>query len=88
MPKTERLNLRLSDEDDRLIRRAAEVTHRNMSEFVLGSAREAAQQTLADRMSFELDHAAWQEFNALLERPVSPDKRRLARLLAEPDRFE
>ena len=88
MAKTQRLNLRLSEEENALIRRAAEASDSSVSEFLLASAREAAARTLADRRRFELDERAWAEFVDRLDRPVSPLKQRLARLLAEPDRFE
>jgi uncharacterized protein (DUF1778 family) len=47
-PKTrsERFDARLSPDDKQLLDRAAELTGRSLSEFVLTSAREAAQRTI------------------------------------------
>lgn len=86
-PKTERLNLRLSAEDDRMLRRAAEVQHTNVSEFVIRNARLAAEHVLADRTLFSLDEERWTEFVVRLEQPPVR-KPELAALLAEPDLFE
>ncbi|MEX2195729.1 MAG: DUF1778 domain-containing protein [Thermoleophilaceae bacterium] len=85
MAKSARLNLRLSDQDEALIRRAADAAQATKTEFVLASAREAAQRELADRTSFELDARAWDEFTELLERPVSSSKPGLRRLLGGSD---
>lgn len=84
--KDSRINVRLAPSQAALIRRAAEVGNKSLSEFVIGSAAAAAEQVLADRRWFTADEAAWQAFEALLERPVVY-KPRLAELLAEDDRF-
>ena len=57
-----------------------------MTDFVLDSASIAAEQALADRRWFQLDAEAWDNFQALLERPVI-FKPRLAALLAQEDPF-
>jgi len=44
--RTERFDARLSAADKRLLDRAAELTGRSLSEFVLTSAREAAERTI------------------------------------------
>lgn len=44
--RSERFDARLSAEDKQLLDRAAELTGRTLTEFVLGSAREAAQRTI------------------------------------------
>jgi uncharacterized protein (DUF1778 family) len=44
--RSERFDARLSAADKQLLDRAAELTGRSLSEFVLGSAREAAQRTI------------------------------------------
>ena len=48
--------------------------------------RGAAIDVLADRRMFAIDDAAWGEFLAVLDRPVS-HKPRLAKLFAEPSVF-
>jgi uncharacterized protein (DUF1778 family) len=55
-----------------------------MTDFVLDSASNAAEQVLADRRWFLLDEDAWTAFSDALERPVVV-KPRLQALLAEAD---
>lgn len=77
-----RLNIRATAKQDTLIRLAAQATSKTVTEFVLDSASNAADQVLADRRWFLLDDAAWSAFNDSLERrPVA--KPRLRELLAE-----
>jgi uncharacterized protein (DUF1778 family) len=64
--KTERLNLRLTPAQDRVLRRAAEAHGESTSEYVLRRAVEAAEMDLADRRVFVADEAAWDEIQALL----------------------
>lgn len=70
--KTERLEARLRPEDKALMQRAADLSGRKLSEFVIASAREAALETLRQHESLVLrdprDQAAFA--NALLKPPV------------------
>lgn len=77
-----RLNIRTTAKQDTLIRLAAQATSKTVTDFVLDSASNAAEQILADRRWFLLDDAAWAAFEDSLERPpvVKP---RLRELLAE-----
>jgi len=68
--KTERLNLRVSSADDALLREAAGVQKKSLSEFVVESARERAEWILADRRRFVLEDSVWAEFVAALDRPA------------------
>lgn len=77
-----RLNLRASARQDTLIRLAAQATNKTVTEFVLESASDAAEQVLADRRWFMLDDAAWDAFTDILERPAIV-KPRLAELLSD-----
>lgn len=81
--KDARLAMRLTPDQDALIRDAAAVTGQSLTEFVTIAAVTRAEDTLADRRVFRLDDAAWTEFNAILDRPAKriPE---LARLLDEP----
>ncbi|MDQ1249573.1 MAG: hypothetical protein QG597_3948 [Actinomycetota bacterium] len=81
-----RVNLRVSLAQLEAIRQAAESTDTTMTEFILTSAMQAADQVLADRRWFSLDDSAWEEFQAALDRPAV-FKPRLAALLASPDPF-
>lgn len=75
--------MRLTADQDALIRDAAAVAGQSLTEFVTTAAIARAEETLADRRVFRLDDAAWAEFNAILDRPAKhiPE---LAQLLNEP----
>lgn len=81
--KDARLAMRLTPDQDALIRGAAAVTGQSLTEFVTTAAVARAEDTLADRRVFRLDDAAWAEFAAILDRPAKrmPE---LAELLSEP----
>lgn len=81
--KDARLAMRLTPDQDALIRDAAAVTGQSLTEFVTTAAVARAEDTLADRRVFRLDDAAWTEFAAILDRPAKriPE---LAKLLNEP----
>jgi uncharacterized protein (DUF1778 family) len=84
--KTERVAVRLTSEQNALIRRAAEVEGTDLTNFTVTATLAHAREVLADRRLFILDDAAWQEFLAVLDRPVTP-KLRLERLFSEPSPF-
>jgi uncharacterized protein (DUF1778 family) len=84
--KNSRLAVRLSSDQDALIRHAAEVEGASITEFTVAAAMSHAMDVLADRRVFAIDDAAWGEFLAVLDRPVS-HKPRLEKLLAEPSVF-
>jgi uncharacterized protein (DUF1778 family) len=77
-----RLNLRTTARQDTLIRLAASASNKTVTDFVLDSASNAAEQVLADRRWFMLDDAAWAAFEDLLDRPAVV-KPRLTELLSE-----
>ncbi len=70
-----------------LIRRAAEVEGTDLTNFTVTATLAHARDVLADRRLFALDDAAWTEFLAVLDRPVS-HKPRLATLFAERSIFD
>lgn len=80
--RSEKLDLRLTAADKRVLQAAAGATRRSVSEFVLESALSRAEETLPDRGAFGLDAAAWTAFQAALDAPVRPTPR-MARLLRE-----
>jgi uncharacterized protein (DUF1778 family) len=89
--KTERLNLRLTPDQDAVLRTAAEARGESASEYVLRNAVEAAEIDLADRRVFVVDDLAWSELAELLSVPTSmpePMKRLLVgpTVLDEPNR--
>ena len=64
-----------------LLERAARVSHKSLSEFLLEAGIKAAEEVLVDRRLFRLDAAAWEAFQDVLDRPVTPNPR-LAKLLS------
>ena len=81
--KESRLNIRASARQETLIREAAAVSGKSMTEFVLDSACTTAEQVLADRRQFVVDDTAWARFMEALDRPVAA-KPRLQELLKTP----
>lgn len=82
MAKTERFAVRLTTEQDALIRRAAEVEGTDLTTFTLTATLARARDVLADRRLFELGDVAWTEFLTVLDRPVSHNPR-LERLFGQ-----
>lgn len=81
MTKTkERWDFRVAVATDELVRQAAELTDRTLTEFVVGAAAVEAEHVLADRTRFVLPPAEWKRFTAALDRPPR-DNPALTRLL-------
>ncbi|MGH9598646.1 MAG: DUF1778 domain-containing protein [Terracidiphilus sp.] len=73
--KRDTLNLRIKPELRVLIDRAADLSGKNRTEFVLGAARRAAEDALLDRTVFAVDSRAYNEFLARLDAPPQPNAR-------------
>ena len=71
--KTRRLDLRLTEEQDALIRRAAEQDARSISDFVLSAATLEAQRRLADQRFFMLNEEDHARFEEILQAPPTND---------------
>ena len=82
-PKTQRLNLRIEKEDEALFKRAAGVHRESLTQFLVESGRERAERLLADRTSFRVDPAAWQEIVTAMDRPAKAQPQ-LAKLFSRP----
>lgn len=85
--KVERLHVRLSPADNRLIRQAADAEHVSLSEFVIRSARAEAMRVLAKRSSVVITAVEWDALESRLAEPGvgRPD---VARLFAKPSPFD
>jgi uncharacterized protein (DUF1778 family) len=81
-PRDRRFQLRATASEETLIKVAAERQGINVTEFIMRSARENAEQTLADQTRFVLDAQQWKSSVAVLDRPAK-DKPRLHRLFKE-----
>ena len=84
--KSTRWNVRVAAEDDVIVREAASVVDRSLTEFVLDAAIAEAERVLADRRQFVLDDDRWNQFSALLDRPVRANEG-LTRLFSRPSVF-
>ena len=75
--KTSRIAVRLSPEQDALIRHAADIEGTSITEFTVDAVMSRAHDVVADQRLFRLDDAAWTQFLAVLDRPVvhNPDWR-------------
>ena len=68
--RSARLGLRTTPQQEALLRRAAEVSHKSMTGFILDSACLAAEQTLLDQRLFMLTGAQASALLDLLDRPA------------------
>ena len=84
--KTRRLDLRLTEEQDALIRRAAEQDARSISDFVLSAATLEAQRRLADQRFFMLNEEDHARFEEILEASPTDDPK-LRKLFDCPSPF-
>jgi uncharacterized protein (DUF1778 family) len=67
--------MRILPETRYLIGKAAELTGKTVTDFVLDAARNAAQNTLLDRTVISLNDKAYAAFIALLEASPQPNER-------------
>lgn len=68
--KSSRIGLRAMPEQEAVLRRAAEVAHKSLTDFILDSACRAAEQTLLDQRLFMASGSQYQALMELLERPT------------------
>src|ERR1039458_8109577 len=85
--RSEKLDLRLTRDSKLTLRAAAAASRRSVSEFVLESAMDRADEALADRRTFSLSAATWKAFIAALDAPPRTLPR-VKRLLKEPGFFD
>ena len=67
--RTARLGLRTTPAQEAVLRRAAEASHKSMTDFILDSACQAAEQTLLDQRLFLVSGNQSQALFDLLDRP-------------------
>jgi uncharacterized protein (DUF1778 family) len=82
-PRNRRFQLRATASEEELIKVAADRQGLNVTEFIIRSACEKAEDALADRTRFVLEEKQWKAFLAALDRSAQ-DKPRLRRLFKEP----
>ncbi|MBI2396337.1 MAG: DUF1778 domain-containing protein [Xanthomonadales bacterium] len=71
--RSARLGLRATPDQELVLRRAAEVAHKSLTDFILDSACLAAEQTLLDQRLFLTSGSQYQALMELLERPEQPN---------------
>lgn len=81
--RSARLGLRATSEQEAILRRAAEVSHKSLTEFVLESACLAAEHTLLDQRLFMASESQGRALLELLESPAA-DNAGLQDLFAKP----
>ncbi len=86
-PRTARFGLRATVQQESLIRAAAETTGSSVTQFVLSSACEAAENALANQKHFFVDETQWRAFLEALERPAET-KPRLSKLMRSQSPWE
>lgn len=75
LPRRDTLNLRIRPEERGLIDRAATLTGKTRTDFVLEAARRAAEEALLDRAVFAVSPDAYAAFLARLDAPPRPNER-------------
>ena len=85
--RSEKLDLRLSARDKRILQDAAAAERRSVTEFVLHSALIRAEDVLAEQRSIRLNADQWKAFIEALDAPPQRHAR-LEKLLKEPGVFD
>ena len=81
--KSRRLNFRISDAQEDLLRRGANSKGQSVTEFIVESACTIAECELAEERDFKLPPEQWRAFLDALDRPAVANPA-LHRLLTEP----
>lgn len=68
--RSARLGLRATPQQEAVLRRAAEVTHKSMTDFILDSACQAAEQTLLDQRLFLVSGSQSQALLEMMDQPA------------------
>jgi uncharacterized protein (DUF1778 family) len=85
--KRETLNIRIKPEVRDLIDRAARSRGKNRTDFILESARAAAEDTLLDQVLMAVSPQAFEQFQARLDMPPNPNER-LRKTILTPSPWE
>ena len=69
--RSARLGLRATPEQETVLRRAAVVAHKSLTDVILDAAYHAAEQTLLDQRLFMVSGSQYQSLLEMLDRPES-----------------
>lgn len=67
--RSARMGLRATPAQEMVLRRAADVAHKSLTDFILESACQAAEQTLLDQRLFVVSASQFESFIEILDRP-------------------
>ncbi len=81
--RSARLGLRATPAQETVLRRAAEAAHKSLTDFILDSACQVAEQTLLDQRLFMVSGSVYQTLLDLLDQPEQ-DNPGLADLFSRP----
>lgn len=70
--RTARLEARITNEGLAMVRRAAEIQGRSVSDFVVAAAQQAAQKTVSEVEVIRLSREAQEKVASLLAKPLPP----------------
>lgn len=87
LPATKTITFRAPAAKQALIDRAAELSGKNRTEFILDASCEKAREVLADQTHFAVSRDVMQRFNTLIEAPLA-EPEALRRLLSTPAPWE
>lgn len=73
-PRTSRIEARIGPEALAIVRRAAEIQGRSISDFMVAAAHDAAQRTVAEAEVIRLSREAQESFVAILLNPLPPNE--------------
>ena len=85
--KSQRINFRISEAQERLLRKGAEHKRQSITDFIVDSACIVAESELALQSEFKLPRPQWNTFLAALDKPATVNPA-LRRLLTEPSVIE
>lgn len=71
--RTARFGLRATSQQETILRRAAEISRKSLTDFILDSACAVAEQTLLEQRLFMVSGQQYQDLLALLDRPAQPN---------------
>ena len=83
-PPRDTLNLRIKADERLLIDRAAEMTGKTRTDFVLDAARKAAEEAVLDRTLFLVDEERFAAFKAALDASARPNERLIKTMQTRP----
>jgi uncharacterized protein (DUF1778 family) len=86
-PRTRRINVRASEQQENLIRQGAQERGESLTDFMVRTACIEAQHALADKRHFTLPPEKWAAFLEALDKPPVM-KPQLQRLFSEPSVLE